>query len=887
MTDPNMPAFLEHSHREGTLESESEFSLNRSGALAKLGRFQLEKEEFWLLKMVQFANLIQAEAVDIKVARHSTTVLIEGTNLQARELYHQAVSQPASLHPMSVALRCLAALDGVSFELKTHNPDDIVRHPDRARLSEQKLAVEPALLLTVERPSKLSFRHLQSVIRRRRDEQEALSEFCWTSSVPIRVDGRLLKAKLCTEGHLKKPPKPGHPVIPISLIRGFVPAFEGRPILHMSKPDLAEFQALPDAGPWDIFLRREWFKDEEKVYCQLPHDTPCGAHVNFLACGALQVHFLCLGVLIDGIEIPHQVPKYSVGSYRQGFQLILPVEQKETDLGGFRVRDRENLALQGFSSAVPHAFQLCDFYRKLGPNFKLPSVCYRQSWRNAERVGSLGVGLVVTLGTGAATGGVLPTLGGLVASASLGSQIPNYFRWHLNTLFSPMIKILSPFREALLHTEAKLLERGVSAWTGPGPAPEVDPHGWESWEGERPPAGDRWAPNLVQASVVWGCDSVEFSFSRKEAQVRWSGAPALTSEALFGKGPAPLEPGLEHLRTSLVCLRHHLITEIELRLSDGLLTWKSSGFELTKMDSPTEMFLKVKLANPYSPNPLRRIWRKYLGPKRFRVDAISQLQETAWLAPIPVRVDGRLLEPGYGRIPKGVRETFQEGIHRRLPLCLARCELARDVGRSILPRPYINRENPPGDTWAQETLTLPAIDFDRSLPSGEDLGAILSLTGGLRSESAVEFVHHGVLVDRQALFHPDDFSPVEEMKPGLPGRGQYGRLCLRLYVPVESHQLEPDGRVKDRWTLSQKYLRRTDALRVLQPDLLERVPKWRYHFPTEAVGESKDNSGLVYRAEIYARYRLFKGRHKSDLKQGLEQLPEFLDWLQSRDIKRP
>lgn len=120
MKEEPLGSFLADHASQGHHQGEGFFRLNLSKSAHKLAAGALPSRYHYLLKMVQVANLLGAEKIEIKVARASTTFLFQASApdyLQAPDPLAHALAQP-----LETRNPCLAAL--TSALLGTLNPEN-------------------------------------------------------------------------------------------------------------------------------------------------------------------------------------------------------------------------------------------------------------------------------------------------------------------------------------------------------------------------------------------------------------------------------------------------------------------------------------------------------------------------------------------------------------------------------------------------------------------------------------------------------------------------------------------------------------------------------------------------------------------------------------------
>ena len=895
MTHQDLTRFIKLAGQDGHYNSSSEFTVDQVGALRKLGRYQAERADYWLLKLVQFANLSGASSCDFKLGRSETEVTLHGGSYRsAAEILAGIATISSTPDPLLDALRALCLQEGVVLDLETKGQKGAgrLRFSASGGLSEMSPSLETeGLHLCVKRS--VAWKNLRSILKRRRDEHQGLIDFAWVSPVPIFLDKRRLEPRF---SHLHPEERAWKikqsPLSGLSLLHGGVPALPGKAVLKMVEVEDEELREKVQEGPWRVHLRHEWFVQEERGYCRLRPGIPLGSYINIKVSRLFRVNFVCEGVLIDSFVFAQKEPASTVAFVRHSLELFLPVSLSDTDLGGFRVRQAEQTALEGLSSALPYALNLSELYCKLQETFRLPGPFPRQEFRRAEKISSAAGGLLAlgcaTLGTGA----VLPTLAGITALSAAGGYLPGWALRQQAAFFKPTLKLLAVIKESLLHCELDLKDYADTSCRDVAPA-TVGLTAWSLWPEEGPylPAGF-WAVSLVQAGVAWQCEGVEFTFLKDEVCIRWRNPKnfALPSwRDTLSQSLSRADRGARHLLVGLRNLALLPLDSLEISDSSTCLRWTAEHFEEIPQSSSSELKLVIRSSEDHRGSFLAALRRKARSGSRIRLDALSRIQEHCWLSPIPVSIDTVQLQDRYAFIPRRAREVFQQPMQWRIPLCMARCDLAVGHGLGEFDRPFVDRSFESGEHWAEGRLTLPATDYRFHLGAEETLGAILTLTGGLRADSCLEFVHDGALIDRLPLYHPDDFQEARKEVPTLSSlsslKTNYPRIALRAFISVDDEDLVGPLEVRDKFSKAGGLVAALSPLLDLVEPLCERLAQLDYRFPAKAVGEDEELSGIVFRLELQARYRFSKKKRKKELMESLRQFPEFIAYLLEQHSK--
>ena len=117
--------FLLQAGKQGALEGEHVFRVDTVGALSRLSDFRLPSPHHWVVKIVQWANTIEAESVSFKLGRRESEVVVSGLPPSSASQVLRDMTKVATLSDHLVtALLSLAREDTPSFELEIFREEE-------------------------------------------------------------------------------------------------------------------------------------------------------------------------------------------------------------------------------------------------------------------------------------------------------------------------------------------------------------------------------------------------------------------------------------------------------------------------------------------------------------------------------------------------------------------------------------------------------------------------------------------------------------------------------------------------------------------------------------------------------------------------------------------
>lgn len=261
-----------------------------------------------------------------------------------------------------------------------------------------------------------------------------------------------------------------------------------------------------------------------------------------------------------------------------------------------------------------------------------------------------------------------------------------------------------------------------------------------------------WLIKLVQAAIAAGAPEIAITFGRRTARVAFT--PEQPWEAhevldILSQDREPTDPAMRHLVTGLLGACDGWTQTVRWTVGETAVQLDEAGSQIRSVRTKREFLLEAT-------RPARGIrWPALLAaPLHLVVREVLEdfvcVAAHAWTSPIPVRLDGRLLERGYDAVPLGM---LHFGIPRRV--CkLRRCLAARHL-HEPLSRPALPSETPEGDGVTVDTRRLPLFatggPFLRWRPPNLVPRGVLSLHASMTVAPSVVFLCHGVVVESRLI----------------------------------------------------------------------------------------------------------------------------------------
>lgn len=864
---PNLEQFLAQAQNTGSFEESSSFRIDAASAITKLSNFRLPSSYHWVVKVVQWANAVEADSIAFKIGRRRYEVFVEGNPPQSAQQILQDVLAVTTLSDHLVtALFSLAREDTPSFEVEVRGPEhhDAFSYSHREKTfagSDARRLQSLGLRLTVEgkawRPLQQHHAYLHKL----------LYQICWSSPVPLTVDGR--KPELRYGNRHSVSFRPGLYPLSFSLAWAWVPPLEGRPEMRLRLPATERMEPLQKENCFGRGYANRVVPDGQMFLVYLP-EGPVGAYLNIKTSANSAVVFCCNGVEVDRILVEEPIAQFAAPEMmlKMGFEIYCTVQASETDLSGFRVRNREALAEALVAGLVGQLVKLWDSFLNCPIAFHTRLLKPKHQ-RLIDTPLATFAGTLVALAAGVYSGGVLAGLAAGIPAAAIYGKLYDLFFDYLS--FLGRCSIGSPFRnfgftESLLELQSRQKIEGVR-FRGP-PAGDWAA-GWTEW----PPVRDvhNWALDLLVAlrESVPERETIEFRFEHSQIVVR--------ANLQIHPGPLEFLGQNSSLARALVGLARTGPLRITLQTGGWIVEWIDGSAHCSEsIVADRGLFLRASYANPKAQGGiLQGLKSRFKRRTLPYAEAITELQEQAWLS--PVKLDGRPLSSKLSHFPKGRRNVCYDISSSNLPLCLGRRDLPCREGGPWFECPV----DQPGVTTPLEVGWLAAGKLD--LPGtflywGEaapKLSGVVSLTGLQLANSAVEFVYQGVIVDVFPLYPSELFRKDESFKTrfwstfAVLGLMKWP-VSLRLLVAVES---PPEGPARRRVAETALSTYRTEILE-LADLVLEHLSALSYKWSAEMF---KSREASVQQYNVVSTANKSPALRRDAIKNTLKRLPEFLD----------
>ena len=172
---------------EGISRGAGSFSLDPRARLEKLARYQSAEPALYLLKAVQAAVWLGAEAVEIRLARGYVEVFFDHTSRVSLE-------ELLSRGHLSTMLLAALALESSQLELSWHSKTQSQTWTPGQGL-QQATSQKPGCRLRLSR-DKISFWERYLPVAQMASVQTTLQRRCQFCPIPVRLDGRVINAGL-------------------------------------------------------------------------------------------------------------------------------------------------------------------------------------------------------------------------------------------------------------------------------------------------------------------------------------------------------------------------------------------------------------------------------------------------------------------------------------------------------------------------------------------------------------------------------------------------------------------------------------------------------------------------------------------------------------------
>lgn len=452
MEDGALQAFLDSQQSQGRYFDSADFTINTLKAREKLARYQLSDSGLWLVKMIQAAVAGGADSVKVTFGRSEVSVAFPNTpGWQADQVLQEVL---AGTMPSDNALAHLVtgirASAGATTEVVSwacgqaqvtlsEDGGEVTQIPETASFA--LTATRPTRSRSLKSTLGASVAHL---VKQTVEEYDAVVTRCWTSPIPICVDGRplsrgysLLSGGERAKGVLTGYQRFNHQNGRISGCLAIRPLdnVTSRPLMPYHPP-----QGEPVEGT-DVAVSKPFYYGGYYLNWR-PQQTECRG-VLCLLCGAAarsSVELVMDGVVIKSIPFSGWAPpppKFlgmtsPAVHFPIQFRLILGVERQELDLSEFDLRELDLQAT--LDSAIPEVVELIECLRHNKRSFWYVPF----SEKYVKLMGGLAAGQLVYM-LGVVKFGLLPVAGLVGASVGLNTAV---YKSQYNTLVKGALKHL-------------------------------------------------------------------------------------------------------------------------------------------------------------------------------------------------------------------------------------------------------------------------------------------------------------------------------------------------------------------------------------------------------------------------------------------------------------
>ncbi|MBS2039580.1 hypothetical protein JST97_31625 [bacterium] len=300
-----------------------------------------------------------------------------------------------------------------------------------------------------------------------------------------------------------------------------------------------------------------------------------------------------------------------------------------------------------------------------------------------------------------------------------------------------------------------------------------------------------WLVKLVQAAVVLKADQVQVRFGNRRLEVHFSPEETLEADQILHEvlsGALPASKGLLHLVTGLRSSGAELTETVSWSSGSSSVTLRSDGSEIRAWEGQG---ITIQATRPVRSRSLGSMLASPVSHlARQTLEDHDCLTERCWTCPIPVYVDGRLLNNGYysphsrGR-PKSVWNVLRGHLRKRngldnLQACLAVRHLEDIPGRPGLPVLSAPAEKPQVQTTVYSNQVFLTTPFALTKAAG-----VITVEFHREARSEMNFVWDGAVVSTTCL----DLAPPAQSFLGI-RLPQLQYLAIRCIVGVRRSELD-------------------------------------------------------------------------------------------------
>ena len=370
------------------IESSSEFTLDSIRARQKLSESQLPRPGLWLVKLIQAANVLKSERLNVSFGKRSVDLEFRCTEweYEPRQVLAEFLSGSMSSEPFLfhflTGLRGGLTEDTVACVWSVKRGRECTEVHINSQGTEIKAGeLEDSndgvlLSLSMSRPPRwpglkraltMPIKHL---LQRTADEFLAVKNFCWSSAVPITLDGRLLKTYYqwspneTSHGFLTKMEQyaVSSPLQPPPLVVGrhHLPLSETRQPLNIPWTPNTGKSATVEFGDGEARKQTKGFYwGQAWIESVRPEGVPTQATMLLIFGHEMEsrVEFVCDGAIVGTQAMPWETSRLKLfgrstqqNQFKIGLRLLVACSIDQLDLSHFRVRDTALLTSSELSS---------------------------------------------------------------------------------------------------------------------------------------------------------------------------------------------------------------------------------------------------------------------------------------------------------------------------------------------------------------------------------------------------------------------------------------------------------------------------------------------------------------------------------------------------------
>ena len=350
------------------------------------------------------------------------------------------------------------------------------------------------------------------------------------------------------------------------------------------------------------------------------------------------------------------------------------------------------------------------------------------------------------------------------------------------------------------------------------------------------PDSGLWVVKLIQAAVASGASGVDIRFSRNKVTIRFGNNHNLRADELLQgvlSGELPSDRVLLHLFTGLRATASSVTETVTWSCGGAKVILDGKGSSSTEI--PVDEELVIEATRPNRSRSLKKMLTSSVSHlARQTVEEHEAIEVRCWPCPIPIVLDGKLLDRGYHHIDAGYIETnpwafvtnSREEKNKGIRAALFSCPMKLEKTPSI-PLDYPIMESsfgkPKGDKYRLNYPVYLKELFLLEVSPQKKVDAVLVIHANYNAESTIDYLQDGALVSRYTL-------PLVNQKPTsfleFSERNKYKFAC-RCLVSVEPDELDlsqfqvRDPRLEElRESIIDKVIEACDTLKSMGPQFL-------------------------------------------------------------------